>query len=304
MSKEVEKLKIHVTKKIKDKLKKYSPAAAEKIKKALLSNLDDTWAKEDKLQEAVQNIKLGGMAGKKTDDFLKHKDAAGPRKTWEAALKKHRTGLVEFKKFQDEATVIRKDLEKQIALAEKDLKKTGGKPDKTVKKDMDEARMALAEITKAEKTYGALEGFVVMYGMALKRTNIAIVKQAIDAVTPKELPDPLTAKNRAATEKRLKKDTKSLDGLCDSAWNLLKEGDLKSAKGFIKKAEMLVKRLKPWAKDAKAASGKMKAEIKANEDAKAIDALIKQMTEIYKYGEEQIVELTKELKVKEKAKQA
>ncbi|GAA6174523.1 hypothetical protein [Sulfitobacter pacificus] len=302
MSKEVEKLKTHVTKKIKDKLKKYSPAAADKIKKTLLSNLDDTWAKEDKLQEAIQEIKLGGMAGKKTDDFLKHKDAAGPRKTWEAALKKHRAGLAEFKKFQDEATVIRKDLEKQIALAEKDLKKAGGKPDKTVKKDMDEARKALADITKAEKTYGGLEGFVVMYGMIPKRTNDAIVKQAIEAVTPKEFPEPLTAKNRAATEKRLKKDEKSLSGLCDSAWLLLEEGDLKAAKGYIKKTELLVKKLKPWAKDAKTASTKMKSEIKANEDAKEIDALIKRMTELYKIGEEQIVELSKELKVQEKAK--
>ncbi|MGC1503086.1 MAG: hypothetical protein WA782_02995 [Sulfitobacter sp.] len=302
MSKEVEKLNIYVTKKIKDKLKKFSPAAGEKLKKSLLSNLDDTWAKEDKLQEAIQEIKLGGMTGKKTDDFLKHKDAAGPRKAWEAALKKHRAGLAEFKKFQDDATVIRTDLQKQIALAEKDLKKAGGKPDKKIKKDMDEAQKALDDVWKAEKVYGGLEGFVVMYGMMPKRTNDAVVKQAIEAVTPKEFPEPLSAKNRAATEKRLKKDSKSLDGLCESAWNLLEEGDIKSAKGFIKKAEMLVKKLKPWAKDAKTAATKMKSEIKANEDAKEIDALINQMTETYKFGENQIAELTKELKAKEKAK--
>ncbi|MDF3415727.1 hypothetical protein HKX54_14735 [Sulfitobacter sp. M57] len=302
MSKEVEKLKEHVTKKIKDKLKKFSPVAGEKMKKALLANLDDTWAKEDKLQEAIQEIKLGGMPGKKTDDFLKHKDAAGPRKTWEAALKKHRKGLDDFKKFQDQATVVRKDLEKQVALAEKSLKKAGGKPDKTVAKDMAEARKALADITTAEKLYGGLEGFVVMYGMIPKRTNDAIVKQAIEAVTPKEFPEPLTAKNRDATEKRLKKDAKSLDGLCDSARDLIEAGDLKAAKGYIKKAEMLVKKLKPWAKDAKTASTKMKAEIKANEDAKAIDALIKKMTDTYKDGESQIEELTKELKIQENAK--
>jgi hypothetical protein len=302
MSKEVEKLKIYVTKKIKDKLKKYSPAAGEKLKKALLANLDDTWAKEDKLQEAIQEIKLGGMAGKKTDDFLKHKDASGPRKAWDAALKKHRAGLAEFKKFQDEATSVRKDLEKQIALAEKDLKKAGGKPDKAVKKDMDEARKALADVTKAEKVYGGLEGFVVMYGMMPKRTNDAVVKQAIEAVTPKEFPDPLTAKNRDATEKRLKKDSKSLDGLCDSARDLIEAGDLKAAKGYIKKAEMLVKKLKPWAKDAKTASTKMKSEIKANEDAKAIDALIKKMTDTYVKGESEIEELSKELKIQENAK--
>lgn len=281
MAKEVEKF-VKEFKVFKNRIKDLSPAEGTKIKKTMLANLEKTWAAEDILKEGIVKARASGVQGKKAADFIKHGDVAKPMKTWLAALKLYHADLDTFTQFNDDAKSFNAELTKRMELVEKELKKQGGTGDIPTMAAIKEAKRALPELKKSESMLGQTKSFEVMYGLNQQRTIEAIVRQAVEAVEPKEFPEPLDEKNRAKTEKALKLYIKKIEELCDTGQKALEEGAPKECNKAIKEAESLLKVLKDFDKQAKLAATKMKKEVKENKDSKKIQELIKKMITAHK----------------------
>lgn len=281
MAKEVEKF-VKELKAIKTRIKDLSPAEGIKIKKTMLANLEKTWAAEDILKEGVIKARASGVQGKKAADFIKHADVAKPMKSWLAALKLYHADLDTFTQFNDEAKAFNADLTKRMDLVEKELKKQGGTADIPTMAAIKEAKRALPELKKSESMLGQTKSFEVMYGLNQQRTVEAIVRQAVESVTPKEFPEPLAEKNRAKTEKTLKLYIKKIEELFDTGQEALQDNEPKECNKAIKEAESLLKGLKDFDKQARLAATKMKKEVKENKDSKKIEDLIKNIINVYK----------------------
>ena len=277
------------------RLKELSFAEGEKKRKALLANLEKTWAAEDVMKEGVVKAKTAGVEGKRSADFIKHKDVSKPFKVWQMALKVHTDGVDEFNKFHTEAKALETALTKRIALVEKELKKSGGMSDMKVASVVQQAKRALPDLKKAAGLFGKLQGHVVMYGANAQRATDAIVRQAVESVTPKEFPPSLAKEGRKKTVKLLKDAGKKVGAFHKIGMQAVEEGDLKRAEQAMKKIEPLMKPLEGLEKDIKVTTGKMKKELKMAPDAKEIQALIKSATKLIARLEEDVEELEEKI---------
>ncbi|KIN70889.1 hypothetical protein Z945_3353 [Sulfitobacter noctilucae] len=285
----------------KKRLNELSPKEGEKIKKAMVANLEKTWDAEDAMKEAVIEARTAGVPGKKSAPFLKHAKVTKPFKTWQAALKIYHADLDKLEAFTKEAKELNAELTKRVTTVEKDLKKGGGTADIPTMATIKEAKRALPELKKAENILGSTKSFMVMYGLNMQRTVDAIVKQAVDSVTPKEFPEPLADANRAKTEKTVDGHSKKIKSACDGAKSALEEDKIKVAEKLIKDAEKLLETLAGFEKEAKLTKTKMKDEVKADEKSKKLQALMKKIGMGYKTAAGQVDEVQKELKEKTKA---
>ncbi|MEP5728354.1 MAG: hypothetical protein ABJL67_03155 [Sulfitobacter sp.] len=260
---------------IKAQLKNLSPAAGEKMKKGLISNLDKTWAAEDVMKEAVKKVRLAGLASKKSADFIKEGEVSGPMKTWQAALKIHTSELGKLDSFHQDAKKLETELTKRVAEVEKEIKKTGGNADKPLMAALKEAKAAIPVLKKASGVFGTLQGHVVMYGMNMQRAVDGIVKNALAEVDPKEFPEPYKAENRAKTAKTIKRTIRTIEGLIKEGRKKLEEGDLKKAANIVTSVTSAFEVFEKFEKEAKVVTGKMKKELKTANDSQEILKLIK-----------------------------
>jgi uncharacterized phage infection (PIP) family protein YhgE len=256
-------------------LKALSPAEAQKRKKALLAQLDKTWDAEDRLQEAIQKVRLSGVTGKKAADFIKHKEVQKPLKDWKAALALHHAGLKELADFGKEAAALEAALSKRIVAAEKDLKKSGGMGDMKAMATVKEAKRGLPDLKKSAQIYGTLQGHVVMYGKNFERSIEAIVKAALKEVDPKEFPKPFAAEQRKKTVRALKDMARKIDAYCKQAEKSLREGDGATAGKALKEANKVLQTLEKLNESGQSIEKKMKKEVKLAADGKEVTQLIK-----------------------------
>lgn len=262
----------------KARLKELTPQVAEKKKKAVIAQLDKTWAEEDKMKAGVVKAAGEGVEGTKPDAFVKHGAVSKPHKAWKAALSLHHKGIEEFDKFRAEARALEQSLSKRIKLVEKELKKGGGggQVDAVLK----EAKSALPQLKKAADVFGTMQGHVVMYGGNEARATEAIVKQAIDSTKPKKLPPALAKENRAKTENTVKGFEKKIMGIVKLGSKLAESGDLAKSEKVVEKVQPLLKKLAALDKEVQVAAKKMKKEIKAAKDSKEVEALIKRISDV------------------------
>lgn len=262
-------------------LKEFASAEAEKRKKTLIANLEKTWAAEDVVQEAVQKVRLSGVQGKKTADFIKEGDVPKTLKVWQKELKVHLSGLKEFEAYCKEALALHKELDKRVVAVEKDMKKSGGTGDVKLMATVKEAKRALPDLQKTAKAFGTLQGHVVLYGANLQRTLDAIVKTALEAVDPKEFPKAFEGDNRKKTAKILKDHTRKIDALCKAGQKAVEAGGDKVEK-VIDKANKLLSDLEKIDEEGTKVAKTMKKEIKEAKDGKEIAELIKVASLAYK----------------------
>lgn len=290
MGKEADKF-IKDFKATKAKLKELTPAAAEKMKKGIISQLDKTWAEEDKMKAGVIKATGEGVAGKDPKEFVKHAAVSKPHKAWKANLDLHHKGIDTFEKFRKEARDLEQSLTKRIATVEKELKKSGGMSDMKAASVLQEAKRALPQLKKAADVFGTMQGHVVMYGGNEKRATEAIVQQAVDSTKPKKLPEAFTKENRAKTENTIKGYVKKIDGIIKLGTKLAESGDLNKAAKVVEKVQPLIKKLAALDKEAQATGKKMKKEIKQAKDGKEVEALIKRVADVHADSLEKVDEL-------------
>lgn len=264
----------------KAKLKELTPGAAQKMKKAVIAQLDKTWAEEDKMKAGV--VKAVGEEGadKKAPDMVKHGAVSKPHKAWKAALALHHKGIEEFDAFRTEARNLEQALTKRIATVEKELKKSGGMSDMKAAAVLQEAKRALPELKKAAGVFGTMQAHVVMYATNEKRATEDIVKQAVESTKPKKLPAAFAAENRKKTENDVRRNAKKVVGLCKLGAKLAESGDLDKAEKVVDKAQPLLKKMEALDKEAQSTAKKMKKEIKQAKDGKEVEALIQRISDV------------------------
>ncbi len=269
-----------------------SLATGEKQKKDMQAFLSKVWAAEDVLQEAIQKARAGGVTSKKSSDFVKHAEVVKPLKKWDAMLKEHHQTLVRFTKFNADVKALNGSLTKRMALVEKEAKQSA--PAREAAAMIKEAQSKiLPDLKKSQALLGTLKSFEVYYGAKYQKTVDAIVKQAIDAVTPKEFPEPLSDKNRASTAKEIKQRPRDIDKMCKQMVTAMKNGDLAAAEEALKKARILFSALEGFEKVAKQTKSKMKKEIKADDKSKEITALIGAIHKAHKKYLKQLDDMSK-----------
>ncbi len=294
MSKEVEKF-VKDFKATKKRLTELSPKEGEKIKKTMVKNLEKTWDAEDRLKEAVIEARTAGVTGTKSAPFLKHAKVTKPFKGWQDALKVYHADLDKYETFSKEAKALNAEMTKRVTTVEKDLKKAGGTGDIPTMAAIKEAKRALPDLKKAQDMLGSTKGFLVMYGLNMQRTVDAIVKQAVDSVTPKEFPEPLAEANRAKTDKAVDGHAKKIKGACEGALTALEQNKPKVSEKLIKDAEKLLGTLEAFQKEAKATRTKMKDEVKADENSKKLQALMTKIEKGYSTASGQVSAVKKEM---------
>ena len=286
MAKEIENFEKYYKAFQKD-LKTYSSAAAEKKKKDLLGWLDKTWAKEDAFSEAIEKARLSGVTGSKAADFIKLPDCAKPLTEWKKAVATHHNNIEQMTTYFKEVRNLFVELEGRCNDIEALLKKKGSalglsmKEEIKLKATIKEARRYLPDLRKAEAT--KLPGHAVMYATHLQQTVEVLVKQALKKVDPKELPKQLDEADRKKTLKLLKDGKAAILRYSNLIRSNL-EGDLKKAQEALKSLDSEVKALESLDDICKDAAKKMKKEIAANTDQKAIEDVIKKSAEFYKRG--------------------
>jgi hypothetical protein len=324
MSKLVLDLKKQVTDTAK-RMKEVKPEKARRLKVELEAKLQTTWDAEDALKEAIQKARLSGVTSKKSAVLLKGPNVIKPLKTWEIALKAYHAKLDEFGQFHKDAKLLSDGMDKTIKEAKKATKevakgakkeadKLGGKAGKLAGKVaggmssaasgamLDEAielaKKHFVQLNTCVEIYGKLPSHVVMYGLNYQRTIEAIMRQAVEAITPRDLPESLTDDQRKKTNKLLKVKPKAIEKLSKGVTKALEIDKKDVAEASFAKMEAELKAIEGLVKDCKTAQSKMKKEIEAHKESRTIKALVQLIPKVYKKCEKMVEDTEKELKTK------
>ncbi|GGH25442.1 hypothetical protein SAMN05444007_103236 [Cribrihabitans marinus] len=269
-------------KKTKPQLKALSAAQGTKMKKQVLSWLDETWKLEDKLSDTIVAARKSGVTGTRAADFIKEKAVAKALKDWKAAVVKHHGNIDELTGFSNDAQALHDELARRTEFIEKDLKKSKtGMKDMKIMATVKEAKRALPDLKKAGAFGSDLPVHVVFYARKLQQSVEVIVKQALKKADPKEFPKALQPEQRKRTVRTVTGHERKVLNYCRAA----EAGMEKDIKKAAKALDMAKKELEPLEKlhdEFTSVAKKMRKEIAESKDKAAIVKLMKSVNDSFR----------------------